>query len=226
MKLSKAKYFIFLFLTVSLGFAVGFFSGAYPQKISEALGKKKAPLSLVFSDEKLVPMQALLDFEKSTGTSFQVKVIPSYFLFQAEIASSDLIFIPFSWYENSLPLMIDSPSLIDFTELLFSDFASLRLASGQFFPIFWQVEKNKGHNDLLLWGFSVGKKKTEVNQTALELISFLTKDASRMQTWVQQTGLNSTLNSSNSFAKIPDSQKAQQLRNHPLSELNLKHQLD
>lgn len=207
---------------------MGFLLGAYPERWSKMWGQKPHSLSLVFSDEKLVPMQLLLNFEKSTGTNFQVKVIPSYFLFQTEVQKTDLIFVPFNWYENSLPLMFDSPTMTDFTDFLFTDFISLRIASAQFLPVFWRVEKNKLQNssDLMLWGFSVGKKKSESNPAAFELIQFLLKDPARMESWIQQTKLASTLKASDQYKNISENLKASQLREYPLSELSIKHQLD
>lgn len=217
---SALKYFIFFFISVVLGFGLGFYLGAYPQKDST--------LTLIFSDEKHIPLQLLLDFEKSTGISFQAKVIPSYFLFQTEVQKADLIFVPFFWFENALPLMMDSPDLKEFYSELFADFTTLRLSSGsQFLPLFWKVEKSKSdQKDLWLWGFSIGNSKSEHIPETKRLISYLMQNPERIKLWAQQLQLASTLRESDSIPEFPENLKASSFRQHPLPQLKLKHQIE
>lgn len=211
---SVLKYFLFLFIILALGFSLGFYLGAYP--------KKTATLQIVFSNEKHVPMNLLLDFEKSTGISFQAKVIPSYFLFQTEIQKSDLIFVPFFWFENALPLMMESPDLKEFYGELFPDFTSLRLSTEQFLPLYWQVDKKS----LWIWGFAIGNSKSENIEEAKKLITYLTENPERLKKWTEQIGLASTMEKSDSTPGFPENLKASSFRQYPLPELKLKHQIE
>ena len=214
---------------MAFGFVVGFFAGAYPEKILQFSGQKPKHLYLIFSDEKQVPMSLLLDFEKSTGVSFTAKVINSYFVFQSEAQKADLIFVPFSWFENALPTMIESPAMEDFTSLLSADFISLSLSSNHFLPVFWKVGKKSTSttpSELLLWGFAIGKKKADTDQNSYALISYLIQDPARMRTWMNQVGLASSLKMSDSLNGIDENLKAKKLRDHPLSQLSIQRLID
>lgn len=217
---SALKYFLFFFISIALGFGLGFYLGAYPQK--------KSSLTLIFSEEKHVPLQLLLDFEKTTGISFQAKVIPSYFLFQTEVQKADLIFVPFFWFENALPLMMDSPDLKEFYPNLFPDFTTLRLSTQQFLPLYWKVESRQsiGQKDLWLWGFSIGNSKSEHLQETKKLISYLTENPERIKQWTEQLQLASTLEKSDDIPGFPENLKASSFRKHPLPQLKLKHQIE
>lgn len=216
---SMLRYLLFFFISIALGFGIGFYLGAFP--------KKNSTLQLIFSDEKQVPLKLLLDFEKSTGISFQAKVIHSYFLFQTEVQKADLIFVPFFWFENALPLMMESPDLKEFYGELFPDFTSLRLSTEQFLPLYWKIEEhNPDQKDLWIWGFAIGNAKSENAEEAKKLITYLTENPERLKSWTEQIKLSSTMEKSDSIPDFPENFKASSFRKHSLPQLKLKHQIE
>ena len=222
MKHSK-KYFVLFTLTVLFGFLAGYLKGAYPEKLMQLSGQKPQHLNLIFSNEQQVPLDLLLDFEKNTGITFTAKVISSYFVFQTEAHNADLIFIPFAWFENALPTLIDSPSLERYSNLLSADFLSLKLSSNQFLPLFWQIN-NEG--ELLMWGFAIGKTQNTYSENSFKLISYLAEDSSRMQAWLKKMNMSSSLKMSDSLPTLDDNLKAKKLRDYPLSKISIKRQID
>jgi hypothetical protein len=210
--ISKLKYFSFFLGTLVFGFAAGFFFGAYPEELAQISGRQSHVLTLIFSSEQYVPQKLLQDFEKSTGISYEVKIINSYFSFQSEAQKADLLFIPFSWFENALPTLIESSSLGKFSHLVSSDFLSMRLSKDLFLPIFWKVEKN----ELLLWGFANGKKESDTKESVYQLISYLLERPERSRLWTEQADVDSCLK---------DIRSKHTLRDYPLPQLSIQHQL-
>lgn len=213
-KKASKKYLFFFVLTIAICYGLGLAKGIFPNEWRYIFGKPTSSIQLLTSKSQLVPLSALIEFEKTTGIRIDYKIIESFHLFQTEVQKSDLLLAPLSWVsENSG----DLPHAEELAELLDEDFRSLKLKPEKFLPLFWSVTPNQ---ELQLWGFYTSKD-TELHPETWHLISYLLQDADRLAGWVLRVGSPSTLQSMNARNDLSTELKPIHLRSFQLSKLKL-----
>jgi hypothetical protein len=221
--LTKPSRRTFLFLlTVGLCFAIGYGIGAFPDRWQKLRGKPSETLVVLSSSHQTLPDQFLLDFEKATGQSVEIKVIESYHLFRTEAGSADLLFAPLAWLGNFPEILMRLPDQANYEMLLSSDFQSLPLELKKFLPVLWKTESKEGQTHLMIWGFS---KPQNSQHDVRDLLNFLLTSDRRARDWAKISGLNSTLQKSNTISDFPENQKAQKIRDVALPNLVIDQKL-
>lgn len=213
MKLSKNKA-LFL-LTVFVCFAIGFAIGAFPDRWQKIRGKPAGQMTLLTSSPTLIPPSALLQFEKATGIPVELKVIESFHLFRTEAKDADLLLAPLSWMSSFPEILVPLPNEEDLRQELSSDFQTMKLDLDFFLPVLWKTEQKDNQIHLLIWGFATPKSRAEVHS----FLNYLLNSNPRLIDWAEFNKLHFTLQKTNNIEKFPDNQKAQTIREVPLSNL-------
>ncbi len=220
MKVSKGslkKYFIFFGITFAICFGIGAFRGAFPNEWRTFFGKNASNIYFIASDRKLIPIQTLIDFEKTHGLRVEFQAIDSFHLFQSEVHKADLLLAPLAWVPESSTSNATLPQIADLQNLLDEDFRSLKLRPEIFLPLFWSVHANQ---ELKLWGLYT-LKETALHPDVRLLIQYLLQDPERMAGWVLRTGSPSTLESMNSRNDLSMELKPIHLRNFQMQSLKV-----
>lgn len=209
------KYLFFFVLTIAICYGLGLTQGAFPNEWRYLFGKQADSVKLLTSDQRFIPLSALIEFEKTSGVRVEFKSIESYHLFQTEAHQSDLIIAPLSWVPETPQIL---PHEDELSRLLDKDFQSMKLRPQIFFPLFWRVSQQK---DLSLWGF-YSQKDSELHPETWKLMNYLLQDPDRLAGWVLRAGFSSTLESMNSRNDLSIELKPIHLRSFQISQLKLQ----
>jgi hypothetical protein len=197
--------------------------GAFPETWQKLRGHNPDKITLLTSDQKLIPKQFLYDFEKATGKTVELRTVESYHLFKIEAQSVDLLFAPLSWLASFPEILSEPPQLQKMLDLLSTDFASLKLDLQYFLPVLWKPEDKGDKTHLQIWGFAT---PLESNGTPQDLIFYLLENKNRLRAWAQSTDLKFTLKATDQIDDFPEAQKSSQLRNLPLPKLVIDQKLE
>lgn len=225
----KLKYGLFFLITIGLCFGIGFLIGAFPDQVKKLQGQNSDPLKILFSDEKMIPRELMLEFEKSSGVRVKIQVAEGFYLFQSEVNKNDLLFAPLSWFGSLKEQTQPHPLFEIYLPKLFPDFFSPRLASTSFLPLFWFIDKipiqtdhDKIHAELSLWGFFTGNEKKNFHPQLEILMAYLLENPERFARWAEQVHKPTTF----PIEKIAESLRPQQIREYQLSKLKILDRLE
>ncbi|PIS11802.1 MAG: hypothetical protein COT73_01815 [Bdellovibrio sp. CG10_big_fil_rev_8_21_14_0_10_47_8] len=208
----RKKYIVLFFLTLSLGFGIGYSRGAFPKLWEKVFGPANPTITILTSEKALIPDSLLSQFEDSFGLLTDAKSVENFHLFQAEAQTSDLLIAPTQWLseikELSQPLTL-SPNLLS------ADFRTEKLSSSHFFPLFWKVDTKSQKETLTIWGITSFRQGKDTSK----LLEFLLKNPDHLKKWIEHTGLASTLEISNSIEGLAENLRAIHIRDYSLQRL-------
>lgn len=218
MKHSSFKYPIFFSVILLICFGIGFSIGAFPKQWKFLKGDDTSDLHLLFSDPNLIPKELIFSFEKISGIHVVVDVKTSLPIFQSEAHNADLLFAPLEWVDTLKPLLHPLEKISPLKEQLFSDFQSSRLEPDIFLPMFWKVE-NEGL--ISFYGFLTAQNSKNLHKDAQFFLKYVFEKKSNIEHWATQIQMATTLKS-DSKSILPDFLKAQKIRSHNLSAIQIK----
>ena len=199
-------------LTLAIAYGGGYFFGAYPDRVKNYLpGKPDEVILGTYIPEHFSDNLLILIYEM-TGVEVRLKKITD----ESQILQNDLIFVSAS----EISLEVTKPiELDDFSDKLYADFQDSTPNPKSIFPIRWKLttDAEKQPRIEILYFLALNKERKSAIQKVLNFFS----DKKFHEIWLRESGLKSTLANSMTFPVDLDSQKANQLRNYPLSQINI-----
>lgn len=201
-------------LTLAIAYSGGYFFGAYPDSLKKYLPGSNQEITLgTYIPEHFSENLLILIYEM-TGVEVRLKKITD----ETQILQNDLIFVSAS----EISLEVTKPIEIeDFSAKLYPDFQDSTPNAKTIFPIGWKLntDADKRSRIEILYFLGLNPQKKEAIRKVIDFFS----EPQFHKVWLRESGLNSTLAISVDWPADLESQKASQLRNYPLSQIDIDH---
>jgi hypothetical protein len=225
--MSRSKIFLYCILTLLIAFGIGYSRGVEPELWRQLLRTDKGHFVILLGGEDALPLETIQRFERSTGSTVEIRFAGQPHIFNQELAKADLLFAPMSWLGSIANQLTPFPDYQKLSKTIASDFLSLRLMPEMVLPILWKVTtpENSVTSHLQILGFATARDEGDFPKAALLLIQKLIKDPENLIAWGKAVPFSMTIEQTNSLKDFPDDKRANRIREINLTTLEIERKL-